>query len=72
MAERGGKDSQRWPPPFDPIMLFKNLIIQVQNNLSDDRAEFLISDRLSSMRFLGLGLTDKVPDAMTIWPDIGM
>lgn len=54
-------------PPFDPVMMFKVLVIQAQNNLSDERAEFLINDRLSFMRFLGLGLTDKVPDAKTIW-----
>jgi hypothetical protein len=48
-------------------MMFKILVIQAQNNLSDERAEFLINDRLSFMRFLGLGLTDKVPDAKTIW-----
>ena len=48
-------------------MMFRILVIQAQNNLSDDRAEFLINDRLSFMRFLGLGLTDKVPDAKTIW-----
>ena len=54
-------------PPFDPVMMFKILIIQSQHNLSDERAEFLISDRLSFMRFLGLDLTDKVPDAKTIW-----
>src|SRR6056297_2958150 len=54
-------------PPFDPVMMFKILIIQAQNNLGDDRAEFLINDRLSFMRFLGLGLTDRVPDAKTIW-----
>lgn len=54
-------------PPFDPVLMFKILVIQAQNNLSDDRAEFLINDRLSFMRFLGLGLGDKVPDAKTIW-----
>lgn len=54
-------------PPYDPVIMFKILIIQAQNNLSDDRAEFLISDRLSFMRFLGLGLHDRVPDAKTIW-----
>jgi IS5 family transposase len=42
-------------PPFDPVMMFKILIIQATNNLSDERAEFLINDRLSFMRFLGLG-----------------
>ncbi|HSM19276.1 MAG TPA: IS5 family transposase [Hyphomicrobiales bacterium] len=54
-------------PPFDPVMMFKILVIQAQNNLSDDRAEFLINDRLSFMRFLRLGLADRVPDAKTIW-----
>ena len=54
-------------PPFDPVMMFKILVIQAQNGLSDDRTEFLINDRLSFMRFLGLGLSDKVPDAKTIW-----
>lgn len=29
--------------------------------------EFAILDRLSFMRFLGLTLVDKVPDAKTIW-----
>ena len=48
-------------------MMFKVLVIQATNNLADERAEFLINDRLSFMRFLGLGLSDRVPDARTIW-----
>ena len=36
--------------------MFKILVIQATNDLSDERAEFLINDRLSFMRFLGLGL----------------
>lgn len=43
------------------------LVIQAANSLSDERTEFLISDRLSFMRFPGLGLSDRVPDARTIW-----
>jgi hypothetical protein len=31
-------------PPFDPVMMFKILIIQATNNLSDERAEFLINE----------------------------
>src|SRR5882724_11527921 len=54
-------------PPFDPVMMFKVLVIQTTNNLSDERAEFLINDRLSFMRFLGFGLSDRVLDARTIW-----
>jgi transposase len=58
---RGGR------PPLDPVMMFKVLVIQAANNLSDERTEYLINDRLSFMRFLGLGLGDRVPDARTIW-----
>jgi IS5 family transposase len=54
-------------PPFDPVMMFKILIIAAMDNLSDERAEFLINDRMSFMRFLGLSLADRVPDARTIW-----
>ena len=54
-------------PPFDPVMMFKILVIQTTNNLSDERTEFLINDRFSFMRFLGLELSDRAPDARTIW-----
>jgi hypothetical protein len=47
--------------------MFKTLILQSNHNLSDERTEYLIRDRLSFMRFLGLGLVDTVPDANTIW-----
>lgn len=59
--------SQGGRPPFDPVMMFKILVIQAANNLSDERTEFLINDRLSFMRFPGLSLSDRVPDARTIW-----
>lgn len=48
-------------------MMFKMLVIQAANSLSDQRTEFLFSDRLSFMRFLGRCLSDRVPDARTIW-----
>ena len=54
-------------PPFDHVLMFKTLILQASHNLSDERTEYLIRDRLSFMRFLGLGLADTVPDANTIW-----
>ena len=65
LAYSDGSEGGR--PPFDPVMMFKILVIQATNNLADERAEFLINDRLSFMRFLGLGLSDRVPDARTIW-----
>ncbi|TNF04470.1 MAG: IS5 family transposase, partial [Sphingomonadales bacterium] len=54
-------------PPIDPVLMFKILVIQTINTLSDERTEYLINDRLSFMRFLGLGLSDRVADAKTIW-----
>lgn len=54
-------------PPYDLVLMFKVLVLQALYNLSDDQAEFMIQDRLSFMRFLGLGLSDRVPDAKTIW-----
>lgn len=53
--------------PFDVVMMFKILILQSLYNLSDDEMEYQIMDRLSFMRFLGLDLDSRVPDAKTIW-----
>src|SRR3546814_12712752 len=36
-------------------------------NLSDDQMDYQLRDRLSFMRFVGLGLGDAVPDAKTLW-----
>lgn len=53
-------------PAFDHVLMFKILLLQAMHGLSDERCEYLIKDRLSFMRFLGLGLADPVPDANTI------
>ena len=53
--------------PYDYVLMFKILILQRYYNISDDKMEYSILDRLSFMRFLGLTLSDKVPDAKTIW-----
>lgn len=52
---------------FDVVLMFKILILQSLYNLSDDATEYQIQDRLSFMRFLGLGLDSRIPDAKTIW-----
>ena len=54
-------------PPYDYIMMFKVLILQRLYNVSDEQMEFQINDRLTFMRFLGLGLSDNIPDQNTIW-----
>jgi IS5 family transposase len=53
-------------PPFDPVSMFKALILQAQHNLSDAKMEFMIRDRLSWMRFLGRDLGGPTPDENTI------
>ena len=66
-ATRKEKKGAGGRPPFDCVLMFKVLVLQRIYNLSDDQTEYQINDRMSFMRFLGLGLDDKVPDAKTIW-----
>ena len=46
--------------------MFRTPVPSALYNLSDDRIEYQVRDRLSFMRFLGLGLEDRVPDAKTV------
>jgi IS5 family transposase len=52
--------------PTDVILKFKMLILQRLYNIGDNELEYQVHDRLSFMKFLHLGLEDKVPDATTI------
>jgi len=63
----GDRKSNAGRKPYDAVLMFKILVLQTLYNLSDDQLEYLIRDRLSFMRFLGLGLEDAVPDATTVW-----
>ena len=54
-------------PPMDAVMMFKVLVLQALCGLADEQTEFQIRDRLSFMRFLGLNLHGRMPDARTIW-----
>ncbi|MFT5472365.1 MAG: IS5 family transposase [Kiritimatiellia bacterium] len=53
-------------PPYDPVAMFKILILAAQNNVADARMEYLIRDRLSWLRFLGFDLGAPTRDANTI------
>ena len=53
-------------PPYDPVAMFKVLVLAAQNTVSDARMEFLIRDRLSWLRFLGFDLGAVTPDKNTI------
>ena len=52
---------------YDAILKFKMLTLASLYNLSDEQLEYQVRDRLSFMRFLGLGIETPVPDATTIW-----
>ncbi|MDR0378384.1 MAG: IS5 family transposase [Candidatus Accumulibacter sp.] len=54
-------------PPFDLVLMFKVCVLKFLYNLSDEHTELYIRDRLSFRDFLGLTLSDRVPDAKTIW-----
>jgi len=54
-------------PSWDAVLIMKALVLATLYNLSDDQLEYQIRDRLSFMRFLGLQLEDRVPDAKTLW-----
>ena len=54
-------------PPYDPVVMFKILILAARHTVSDERMEFLIRDRLSWLRFLGFDLGAPTPDRNTIW-----
>jgi IS5 family transposase len=54
-------------PPYDAVLMFKVLVLQTLYTLSDDQTEYQLKDRLSFMRFVGLALEDRVPDAKTLW-----
>ena len=53
--------------PWDAVLMFKAIVLCELYNLSDDQIEYQLRDRLSFVRFLGLGLEDTVPDAKTVW-----
>lgn len=63
-AERKSRAGRK---PMDAVLMFKTLVLSALYNLSDDQIEYQVRDRLSFMRFLGLGLEDRVPDAKTVW-----
>ena len=58
-TEKGGRHN------YDPVMMFKILLLQQWYNLSDPQLEREIRDRISFMKFLGY--PKELPDRNTIW-----
>ncbi len=67
-AALGPRDrSKGGRPSFEPVLKFRMLVLQAMHGLSLAQTEYLVADRLSWMRFCGLGPGDAVPDANTLW-----
>ena len=60
------KKSNAGCKPYDVVMMFKIILLKRFYNLSDEQAEYQITDRLSFKEFLGLSSGDRVPDARSI------
>ena len=53
-------------PPYDPLVMFKGLLLAQLYNLSDAELEQALNDRFSFRRFLGLALEQDAPDHTTL------
>ncbi|PWC26383.1 hypothetical protein CR165_23540 [Pseudoroseomonas aestuarii] len=42
-------------PPYDAVLVFRILVLQALYSLCDEQIEFQLRDRLSFIRFAGLG-----------------
>jgi IS5 family transposase len=54
-------------PGYPSLVLFRALLLQQWFALSDPALEEALSDRISFRRFLGLALSESVPDHSTLW-----
>lgn len=54
-------------PPYDPVFMFKVIVLQKYYGLSEEETEFQILDRFSFQRFLDLDVSSEVPDKNTVW-----
>jgi IS5 family transposase len=54
-------------PGYPSLMMFKALLLQRWYDLSDQALEEALKDRLSFRRFLGLPLSEAIPDHSTMW-----
>lgn len=61
------RKSEAGRKPYNRILMLKLLILQSLYNLSDHSVCFQARDRLSFMRFLKVGLGEKIPDEKTLW-----
>ncbi len=54
------------PPPYEPALILKMLLVSYLYNLSERQTEALCNDSLSVKSFLGLGVDEAAPDHATL------
>ena len=54
-------------PSYPALILFKALLLQQWHGLSDPELEVALKDRLSFRRFLGVSLSERLPDHSSLW-----
>ena len=54
-------------PAYPSLLMFKALLLQRWYDLSDPSLEEALKDRLSFRRFIGLPLSEAIPDHCTLW-----
>lgn len=52
-------------PTYNPVMMFKVLVLQNLYGIADEEVEYQIIDRISFQKFLGF--PEQIPDHTTIW-----
>jgi len=55
------------PPAYPALLMFKAILLQRWYDLSDPALEEALKDRLSFRRFVGLPLSEPIPDHSSLW-----
>ena len=61
------RSGQMGAPGYPSLLMFKALLLQRWYALSDPALEEALKDRLSFRRFVGLALSEAIPDHTTLW-----
>ena len=51
----------------DPVLIFKLCVLPSFHGLSHEETEFQVLDRINFQRFLGLCVSGRVSDTLTLW-----
>ena len=54
-------------PAWDPLVMFRSILLGVMHSLSDHNLQFMLLDHRTFKRFAGLESDDQVPDQKTLW-----